>query len=162
MTRELLQFARGERELLVRRVYLHKFVEELDEYLRRDFEGKDIELRIQAGFKGAARFDENKLKRLVYNLARNAAQAMPDGGRFTIGIERLDGGDLELRFSDTGVGIPEELAGRMFQTFATHGKKDGTGLGLAIVKKVVDDHGGEITWRSKPGKGTTFVVRLPQ
>ncbi len=162
MTRELLQFAKGERALLVRRVYLHKFVEELEEYLRRDFEGKDIELKLQAGFKGAAKFDENKIKRLVYNLARNAAQAMPDGGRFTIGLEKLDGGDLELRFSDTGVGIPDEIADKLFQTFATHGKKDGTGLGLAIVKKVVEDHGGEITYRSKPGKGTTFIVRLPQ
>lgn len=164
MTKEILQFAKGEREILIRKVYLHKFLEELEGYLRSEFAGKPVELRLNAGFKGVARFDENKVKRLVYNLARNAAQAMEPqgGGRFTITVEKAEDGALELRFADTGPGIPEAISDRVFAGFVTHGKKDGTGLGLAIVKKIVDDHGGTITFKSRPGKGTTFTVRLPE
>ncbi|MGA9524277.1 MAG: GAF domain-containing sensor histidine kinase [Myxococcaceae bacterium] len=160
MTRETLAFARGEQELLVRRVYLHKFLAEVEEFLRRDFEGRGVELRMLPGYEGAARFDENKMKRVVYNIARNAAQAMPDGGRFSICVEKEDR-TLVFRFQDNGPGVPEEIADRLFEEFVTAGKKGGTGLGLAIVKKIAEEHGGTVECRSRPGKGTTFEVRIP-
>ena len=160
MTRELLQFARGESQLLVRKVYLQKWLPEVRAQLEREFAGKKIDLVVEDRYKGAAMFDENKMFRVIHNLARNAAQAMESGGTFRITID-TDGPELMLAFADTGPGIPEAMAGRMFEAFATSGKRDGTGLGLAIVKKIVDEHHGRISYESQRGAGTTFRVALP-
>ncbi len=161
MTREVLTFARGESTLLVRKVYVQKFVEELTEQLERELAGKNIKLEVDARYTGVAHFDELKLFRVVHNLARNAAQAMEGGGgTLRVGIER-DGEELVLTFADTGRGIPDSIQGRLFEAFATAGKADGTGLGLAIVKKIVDEHGGRITWETRPDQGTSFRVSLP-
>lgn len=160
MTRETLAFARGEKELLVRKIYLQKFAEEVEGYLRKDFERTTVELVMDVRFKGVVRADENKLKRVVYNIARNAVQAMEEGGKFTFTIDK-DGSELLFRFTDTGPGIPEEIADKLFQSFVTAGKKNGTGLGLAIVKQIAEEHGGGVTFKTKAGKGTTFEVRIP-
>jgi signal transduction histidine kinase len=160
MTRELLQFARGQSQLLVRKVYLQKWIPEMRSQLEREFAGKKVDLVVEDRYKGAAWFDENKMFRLIHNVARNAAQAMENGGTFTILID-TDGPELTLTFIDTGGGIPEAMQGRVFEAFATAGKTDGTGLGLAIVKKIVDEHQGRISYESKRGEGTTFRVALP-
>jgi signal transduction histidine kinase len=160
MTRELLSFARGESQLLVRKVYLHRWIPEVKGQLERELAGKKVELVVEERYKGAAFFDENKMFRLIHNLARNAAQAMEAGGRFTITVD-TDGPELTLAFADTGPGIPEAMQGRVFEAFATAGKRDGTGLGLAIVKKIVDEHQGRISYESQRGQGTTFLVTLP-
>ncbi len=76
MTRELLQFARGESQLLVRKVYLQKWIPEVRAQLEREFAGKRVELVVEDRYKGAAWFDESKMFRVIHNLARNAAQAM--------------------------------------------------------------------------------------
>jgi signal transduction histidine kinase len=159
MTREVLAFARGESNVLIRKVFVHRFVDEIGRQLKLEFAGKNIELVVDDQYRGAAWFDEQKMLRVVHNLARNAAQAMPDGGRFTLRV-RTEGLRLVLEFSDTGSGIPAEMEGRLFELFATSGKKEGTGLGLAIVKKIVDEHHGEITYETSP-KGTTFRISLP-
>jgi signal transduction histidine kinase len=160
MTRELLQFARGESQLLVRKVYLQKWLPEVKAQLEREFAGKKIELVVEDRYKGAAFFDENKMFRLIHNLARNAAQAMEAGGTFSITLD-TDGPEMTMTFADTGSGIPEAMQGRVFEAFATAGKRDGTGLGLAIVKKIVDEHQGRVSYESKAGAGTTFRVALP-
>ena len=67
-----------------------------------------------------------------------------------------------MSFTDTGRGIPRQVMDRLFEAFVTRGKAEGTGLGLAMVKKVVDDHGGTVHFESRPGRGTTCTVRLPQ
>jgi signal transduction histidine kinase len=160
MTKETLAFARGERDLLLRKVYLQDFFAEVAEYLRRDLGRAGVELVLEVAYTGVLRADENKLKRVVYNIARNAAEAMPGGGRFTLGAAR-DGAHLVLTFKDTGAGIPAEIADRLFESFVTAGKREGSGLGLAIVKRIVDAHGGAVRFESAPGAGTTFEVRLP-
>lgn len=160
MTRETLAFARGEREVLVRKVYLQNFFKDVKEHLDQEFKDSKVDLKLQLEYLGAARFDETKLKRVIYNISRNALEAMPDGGKFTIGVDR-EGDDLVMRFSDNGPGIPEEIAGRLFESFVTSGKRNGTGLGLAMVKTVAEEHGGKVTCKSRPGKGTTFELRIP-
>lgn len=160
MQKETLAFARGEKSVLMRRVYVHVFMKELEEQLAREFEQSKADVKVVTAYTGAARFDENKMKRVILNLARNAIDAMPDGGRFTFTADR-EGDDLVFRAADTGEGIPEAIADRLFESFVTAGKKNGTGLGLAIVKKIVEEHGGTVTFRSKQGKGTTFEVRIP-
>ncbi len=101
------------------------------------------------------------MMRVIHNLARNAAQAMPNGGSFVIS-SRDEKDALVFEFKDNGMGIPKELQGRLFDPFTTAGKKEGTGLGLAIVKKIIDDHGGTIKVTSKPGDGTCFSIHLPK
>jgi signal transduction histidine kinase/putative methionine-R-sulfoxide reductase with GAF domain len=160
MTREVLMFARGESNLLIRRVYLQKFIEQVTQQLEREFSGKQVKLVVDARFLGAAHFDELKMFRVIHNLARNAAQAMDGEGTFTLTFDR-DGADLVMSFADTGHGIPDSMRARLFEAFATAGKEDGTGLGLAIVKKIVDEHHGRVTYETKPGAGTTFYVRIP-
>jgi signal transduction histidine kinase len=163
MTREVLAFARGEVNVLIRKVFMHRFLADVERHLEHELHGKEVRLVIDAGYRGAAYFDEQKMMRVVHNIARNAAQAMPGGGTFRVGT-RVEGDRLVLDFEDTGGGIPAEMEGRLFELFATAGKKDGSGLGLAIVKKIVDEHHGTIAYDSRrpPGPtGTRFVVKLP-
>ena len=157
MTREVLAFARGDRDLMIRRVYLHKFVEEVVTQLRHGFAGKPIAIEVELGFDGVGYFDEQKMLRVLHNLARNSADAM-DGGHFWLRT-RLEDDQLVIETADDGPGIPPALRGRLFELFAS-GKKGGTGLGLAIVKKIVDDHGGTVACETGSG-GTTFTIRLP-
>jgi signal transduction histidine kinase len=158
MTREVLAFARGDADLVIRKVYLHKFLDELLTQLRTAMAGRGIDVVLEAGYDGTALFDEQKVLRVFHNLARNAAEAMPAGGTLRVGTA-VDGDALVLTITDDGPGIPDEIQGKLFELFAS-GRRGGTGLGLAIVKKIVDDHRGSIAWSTGPS-GTTFNIRLP-
>lgn len=161
MQREVLEFARGERTLFVRRVYLHKFFGDLRRQLELELTGKPIELKLNVDTKVVARFDETRVARAVHNLARNAIEAMADGGGVLTLRGKLEGSDLLIAVADTGPGIPPAIEHRLFQSFVTLGKAGGTGLGLAIVKKIVEEHGGSVKVKSSP-RGATFELRLPQ
>jgi signal transduction histidine kinase len=173
MQREVLEFARGERNVLVRKVYLQKFFDEVRQAIEPQLRRENVELTIDLQDKGTARFDEGKILRVVHNLSRNAVEAMsPNGGRFSIRVARVNKGEedeeLVLTFTDTGPGIPKEIEHRLFRSFVTANKKGGTGLGLAIVKKIADDHEGTVSVKSIGGgaargkRGATFELRLPQ
>jgi signal transduction histidine kinase len=159
MTQEVLLFARGESELLARRIFVGKFMEELYTQLTHALAGRNITLTVDPQYRDAAFFDEQKMLRVMHNLSRNAAEAMPGGGTLQIRA-RAEGEQLVFEVEDSGGGIPAELEGRLFELFAS-AKQGGTGLGLAIVKKMVEEHGGNITYRSRPGEGTCFTIRLP-
>jgi signal transduction histidine kinase/putative methionine-R-sulfoxide reductase with GAF domain len=158
MTREVLAFARGDTDLVVRKVYMHHYTSELATQLNAATAGRNIDFKLDASYDGVAYFDEQKLMRVFHNLTRNAVEAMPDGGKLTVTVDKHED---QLRWSvkDNGPGIPAELRGRLFELFAT-GRKGGTGLGLAIVKKVIDDHHGTIAVETG-STGTNFVMQLP-
>lgn len=161
MQREVLEFARGERRVFVRKVYLNKFFNDIRQQLGHEIDGRAIELEMAVDSKLVARFDEARMARAIHNLARNAVEAMAErGGRLTLRAG-LEGSDLVIGVSDTGPGIPPEIEGRLFQSFVTAGKEGGTGLGLAIVKKIAEEHGGSVTVRSSE-HGATFEMRIPQ
>ncbi|HEY6723940.1 MAG TPA: GAF domain-containing sensor histidine kinase [Polyangiaceae bacterium] len=161
MQREVLEFARGERTVFVRRVYLKKFFSEITRQLEQEVQGRPVELEVRADPKIVARFDEGRVARAIFNLSRNAIEAMQArGGRLTL-TAGMDGRDLVIVVSDTGPGIPPEIEGRLFQSFVTAGKQGGTGLGLAIVKKIVEEHGGTVSV-SSTSSGTRFEMRFPQ
>ncbi|HVZ74530.1 MAG TPA: ATP-binding protein [Polyangia bacterium] len=102
-----------------------------------------------------------QIQQVLLNLAVNARDAMPDGGRLDI-TARADGDAVELLVTDTGTGIDPAIAPRIFEPlFSTKAPGQGTGLGLSVVAMVVSDHGGTVTVKSQPGAGTTFEVRLP-
>ena len=103
--------------------------------------------------------DSNQLKQAVYNLIKNASQAMPEGGRINI-ICTVDEDNLKLSISDTGCGISAKDMGNIFEPYFTR-KQTGTGLGLMIVERIVREHGAELAVESEPGKGTVFIISFP-
>ena len=161
MQREVLEFARGEKTVFVRKVYLNKFFADVRRQLALEISGKPVELVFQVDTKLVARFDEGRLARVIHNLSRNAVEAMGDAGGVLTISARLDGQDLLISVQDTGPGIPAAIEGQLFQSFVTMGKAGGTGLGLAIVKKIVEEHGGSVSVTSSSA-GATFELRLPQ
>jgi len=106
----------------------------------------------------AVRVDGNKIKQVLLNLLKNAAEAMPNGGKITIEA-RATQNSVILEITDTGVGIPLDIDA--FEPFTTT-KKEGTGIGLVIVRQIVTAHGGRISYRSQPGQGTSFRMELPR
>ena len=103
--------------------------------------------------------DPDLLHRALLNLVLNAMDAMPNAGALTLRTRREDG-KIVIEVADTGSGLTPEECARIFTPYYTS-KQHGTGLGLAIVQSVVTDHGGRISVRSEPGRGTTFVIELP-
>lgn len=103
--------------------------------------------------------DSVQIKTCLMNVVLNAIQAMPAGGRLRI-TAAAGSGTADITISDTGQGISEEDLGRIFNPYFTT-KKLGIGLGLAITKKVVEEHRGRITVRSRPNEGTDVVISLP-
>ncbi|MFB3888167.1 MAG: MEDS domain-containing protein [Candidatus Bathyarchaeia archaeon] len=107
--------------------------------------------------------DGQLLKRVFFNLFTNAVQAMPDGGKLTVKAQRGAGaqqGRVVTSIEDTGVGIPDSVRSKIFRPLFTT-KSRGQGFGLAVCKRVIEAHGGTITFRSREGKGTEFTVELP-
>ena len=104
--------------------------------------------------------DERRLVQAFYNLINNAADFMPNGGTVTLRFA-LTADELQVEVEDSGTGIAPEIAERLFQPFATFGKKTGTGLGLSICKRIIEAHKGRIRARSEPGHGAIFVIMLP-
>ncbi len=100
--------------------------------------------------------DREKIKQVLINLIRNSIEAMPQGGRLVITGASSDG-SLVIGIQDTGTGIEPGLD--VFDFFVTT-KRGGTGLGLPIARRIVEAHGGSLTYSSEPGRGTTFEIRL--
>ncbi len=104
---------------------------------------------------------QNELLRVFNNLIKNAVQSIGDnGGEVTISVKEI-GNWYEIKISDTGKGISDDLKEKVFQPYFTT-KSGGTGIGLAIVKNIVTETGGEISFSSEENKGTVFIIRLPR
>jgi two-component system NtrC family sensor kinase len=108
--------------------------------------------------------DAGNLRQLLMNLLLNAIYFTPEGGGIRISTGADDGGSGRIRLvvSDTGGGIPADRIGKIFDPFfTTKPVGEGTGLGLTICHRIVEEHGGTIEVESEPGKGATFIIRLP-
>jgi signal transduction histidine kinase len=106
---------------------------------------------------------DSELRAVVLNLAQNALHAMPNGGSLRVTTQH-DGEQVEIVFEDSGVGITAEDAPHVFDPFFSHRAdgQNGTGLGLSICRSIVEGYGGKIEFDSQPGRGSRFVVRLPE
>jgi signal transduction histidine kinase len=105
--------------------------------------------------------DEPLLRQALLNLAQNAVQAMPRGGRLRMACGPGKDGRVELRIQDTGTGIAPENLAKIFDLYFTT-KKRGSGIGLSLVFRTIQLHNGDIDVESTVGTGTTFVIRLPR
>jgi len=106
--------------------------------------------------------DVSQMKQVLFNIVRNACEAMPDGGELRVSTAKLRAGGKQVRVvvEDTGHGIAEEFLDHIFNPFFTM-HRQGTGLGLAISRRIIENHGGQIDVESVLGKGTKFGISLP-
>jgi PAS domain S-box-containing protein len=163
LTGQLLAFSR--RQVLQPRVLdLNAVVSDMDMMLRRLI-GEDVELvAVLDPHVGRVRADPTQVEQVIVNLAVNARDAMPGGGSVTIetvDVDTDEGEFVELRLTDTGIGMTEVERGQLFDPFFTT-KEGGTGLGLATVYGIVEQSGGTIEVESAPGMGSSFRIRLPR
>lgn len=154
-----LQFARaGEPDLQERDLSL--LVNEFIEFFQAEAKGRRIEIspHLSASLP-PVKVDPNLLRIALVNLARNAEQAMPQGGQLEIQTFARDGRVI-LQVIDNGPGMPEAVRNRLFDVFFST-KQNGTGLGLPTVRKIVEAHHATIACESEPGRGTRFTLSFP-
>ncbi|MDO9709340.1 ATP-binding protein [Paracraurococcus lichenis] len=178
LVRQLLAFARQQR-LQPRVIELNEAVTAIAPLLRRVL-GRQVQVELALEQPGRrVRVDPTQLDQVMLNLAVNAREAMPEGGRLRIAtghrlVLRPEGEGagrtalppgrwVVLEVSDTGRGIPPEVLPRLFEPFfTTRPEKGGTGLGLATVQGIVAQSGGQVAVESRQGEGTTFRIYLPR
>jgi signal transduction histidine kinase len=158
---DILGYTEGRRNADIRPNDFRAFVRELVAELETDIAAKAIRLVLEnEPPAGLFHFDPRQLGRVFHNLVSNAKDFTDEGGAIFLRF-KTGPGELLVEVEDTGTGIAPEIADKLFQPFATHGKAHGTGLGLSICKKIIGDHGGKIFARNEPGHGAIFSFTLP-
>ncbi len=160
LANELLDYSRGDIRLTMNIVDLEEFMAQLETSITRRFSNKNIAIRLKNSCREAVIFDNERMMRVMMNLAENARKALPKEGCFC--IEALTE-DTVLTFivSDNGEGMSRETLRHVFEPFYSSAQGGGTGLGMVIVKNVVEAHDGHMDIESSPGNGTKITISLP-
>jgi signal transduction histidine kinase len=159
VVRTFLDFSRPV-ELNLVNLPVHALVDEIVDLARPQAAAGKIRIDVRQDADSAeVRVDQDLMKQAVLNIVVNAMQAMPEGGelRFDSTVKE---DTAEIRVSDTGAGIPPQLREKIFRLYFST-KEKGSGIGLAMTFRIVQLHDGTIDFTSEPGKGTTFLIRLP-
>jgi PAS domain S-box-containing protein len=162
---DLSKIESGRLELHRETFDLASALEETLSSIRLQGMAKSIRIETKLSIPGPIFADRLRVKQILLNLLGNALKFTPEGGEVQVkGV--LRDGFLEISVSDTGIGIPKERHGAIFDKFyqvgsTTKGVREGTGLGLAITKALVQEHGGRIYLESEPGKGSRFTFTIP-
>ncbi len=139
---------------------INTLIEEMMDFVRYELEQQGIALRLDLDENiPELKIDEKYFKQALLNLIKNAIAAMPEGGELTVSTYRR-GDEVILRFSDTGVGIPDDVIDKIFEPYFTT-RESGSGIGLTLVYKIVREHFGEISVNSQEGHGASFTITLP-
>ena len=162
MISELLEFTRaGQQTVVPEAVNYRAFIQETVQELQSDIQEKGVTLVLRTEPPDRRiLIDQRRLHHVFTNLINNAVDAMPNGGQIFLSFETTPA-ELVTHLQDTGPGLPPQMLGRLFETFATFGKANGTGLGLSICKRIIEDHKGWIKARNDPGHGAVFSFGLP-
>jgi len=145
-----------------------RLVEEVLVLTEKDLGKHRVQVETRFAARPTAWAVPGQIEQILVNLVINARQAMPGGGRLKIEVRENPGADtVEVRVSDTGVGIPPEQLRQIFEPFFTTKQPDeygrgGTGLGLSVCRQIIEQHHGRIRVESVVGKGSTFTVKLPR
>jgi two-component system, NtrC family, sensor kinase len=162
IVRRLLNFSRKVPEdFKLELVNINFAIQEMTTFMSYQFKYNDIELILKLD-PALPLVYGNKiyLQQVFLNLMINAKDAMPEGGKLVIET-KLENGNVIIKFSDTGVGIPDDIKDKIFEPFFTTKGSKGTGLGLSISRWIIRKHNGEIKVESQQGKGSTFTITLP-
>ena len=160
---EILEFTQGSQaDFVMAPTDYGAFVTQLLQELGPEAELRSAKLEVAGPPPSVEVFIHPKrLRRVFYNLIHNATDAMPEGGRIILRFQ-VNEKEVVTEVEDDGRGIAPEIAGQLFEVFATHGKAHGTGLGLSVCKRIIEDHRGWIAARNKPGGGAVFSFGLPR
>jgi len=159
LTEEYLAFARFPKPNFEEESVNH-LVQELADFVRPVATRQGLAVRVDIDPRvPMLEIDRGLLRQAILNLVKNGLEALSSGGELTI-TSHFDAEAIEIAVSDTGGGIPEAIAPRLFEQFFTT-KPQGTGLGLSIARQIVEEHDGAIRWANRPGRGATFTIRLP-
>jgi GAF domain-containing protein len=157
----ILDYARdGHMSICFEACSLPGFIQEVIDVFQVDFNERKIKVLFQWGYSGKVKMDADRIAQVIHNVVANARDAMAEGGQLTISTNK-ENGHVEIRFTDTGPGVPLELTDRIFEPFVSHGKKKGAGLGLSIARRIVEEHGGRIWAENSSAGGAAFVIQLP-
>jgi len=141
---------------------LEKLVSNTLSLIEKEFVVKNIEYIFEGKPNTVAYFNMDSLKQVLLNVILNATQAMPNGGKLAISVNKNPADSVDIKISDTGIGIPEENLPHLFSPFFTTKEVGvGTGLGLYVSHMIIEREGGKIRVDSKLDKGTTFTISLP-
>jgi two-component system NtrC family sensor kinase len=161
IVRNLLLFARPSQASFAP-VHLSQIIERSLLLIQHRMTMASIACEYQAEQDDLLTCDPDQIQQVLVALLMNAIEAMEDGGTLRLAVTPT-ASTIELSLADTGVGIPEDAIGHIFEPFfSTKDKESGVGLGLAVVYGIVQGHHGTIDVTSQPGKGTTFTVHLPR
>lgn len=143
-----------------KRVFLSKIIDSLFNFIKLDpgLNKQDVKKEIKNN--PEVFVDVNKIKQVLLNLLRNAEQSIENKGEITVSLSQEKDFAI-IKVKDNGCGIPKENLKKIWEPFFTTKKEIGTGLGLDICKRIIEAHNGIIECESEPGKGTTFIIKLP-
>jgi CheY-like chemotaxis protein len=164
--KRIQEFSRMRRGRAFQQVSLGPLVDEVVEVTRSRWKdeahsrGLEYDVRVEHGPALPIAGDPSELREALTNIVFNALDAMPAGGRLTLGTG-TEGDRVFCTIADSGVGMTEEVRQRIFDPYFTTKGERGTGLGLSVVYGIVTRHGGDVEVRSEPGQGTAFTLRFP-
>lgn len=135
---------------------LDELLEQLAEYV----ESRNVLIYKKLGKDVKLNLDKKELFQAMYQIMKNACDAMPEGGKIFVTTE-IENEFVKIKIKDNGLGIPESIKEKIFEPFMSQGKKIGVGLGLSISEKIIKEHNGKIEVESDLGEGATFIISLP-
>jgi signal transduction histidine kinase len=165
IVRQMLGLYRNNEQ--VKPINVNTLVEDTVLLLNRQLQRSNVDVGTELGDLPDAVVAADQLRQVLSNLVINAKDSMAEGGKLRVRTRHVRHskefplGNIRILVADTGSGIPKELISSIFEPFVTTKGEKGTGLGLWIVRGIIGNHGGKISVRSKPGKGTIFKIDLP-
>ncbi len=160
LTRDLLDFLRGEMRLDLKLQNAGDFLDQTLANMRAKAKARGVELNVIIRVRPGIPIDAIRMLRVIENLIGNALDVLKAGGKITVSAGSVNAG-YRIEIHDNGPGIPESIRDRLFDPFVTANKAGGTGLGTAIARRIVQEHGGSLSFSTDARNGTAFFIDLP-